>query len=124
MRSAMLAALPRRVARAGSPVRLAAALAVVLAGTVAVVGIRLALAAPPSGTAFNPASGNQGYLVFVQGNAALNASDSEGPVALGGDLSMSQMNLAPGRAAPCWSASRLTYPTAPGRSRSTCRAAR
>ncbi len=35
---------------------------------------------------YNPVTGNQGFTVFVRGNAALNATSSGGPVALGGNL--------------------------------------
>ncbi len=37
-------------------------------------------------TSYNPVAGDQGFTVFVKGNAALNATASAGPVALGGNL--------------------------------------
>jgi choice-of-anchor A domain-containing protein/uncharacterized repeat protein (TIGR01451 family) len=83
----------------------ATALTLVLGAVVAAAGAPPAIAAPPSGPAFNPVSGNQGFLAFVQGNAALNTNSSEGPIALGGTLSISQTNLALGRAISASSAS-------------------
>ena len=38
-------------------------------------------------SSYNPATGSQGFTVFVDGNAALNSSASAGPIALGGNLS-------------------------------------
>jgi choice-of-anchor A domain-containing protein/uncharacterized repeat protein (TIGR01451 family) len=52
------------------------------AGT-AVPPSRAAAAADP----FNPVTGSQGFTLFIKGNAALNATASAGPVALGGNLS-------------------------------------
>jgi choice-of-anchor A domain-containing protein/uncharacterized repeat protein (TIGR01451 family) len=84
------------------PVRCAAALvvAVTLAGASALPGAASPARAQADGTAadrparssaanpdpFNPVTGNRGFAVFVQGDAALNATASSGPVALGGNL--------------------------------------
>jgi choice-of-anchor A domain-containing protein/uncharacterized repeat protein (TIGR01451 family) len=84
------------------PVRCAAALvaAATLAGASALPGAASPARAQADGTAadrparssaanpdpFNPVTGNRGFAVFVQGNAALNATASSGPVALGGNL--------------------------------------
>ena len=42
----------------------------------------------PAVTTYNPATGNQGFAVFVQGNAALGATSTVGPVAMGGNLTV------------------------------------
>jgi hypothetical protein len=42
----------------------------------------------PAVTTFNPATGSQGFGVFVQGNAALGATAANGPVAMGGNLAI------------------------------------
>jgi large repetitive protein len=47
---------------------------------------RAARSSPLAAGSYNPVTGNQGFTVFVKGNAALNATASAGPVALGGNL--------------------------------------
>ena len=42
----------------------------------------------PAAAPYNPATGNQGFPVFVQGNAALGATSTTGPVAMGGNLTV------------------------------------
>ena len=42
----------------------------------------------PAAPAANPIAGNQGFPVFVKGNATLNKTASGGPVALGGNLTV------------------------------------
>ncbi|HZC25669.1 MAG TPA: collagen-binding domain-containing protein, partial [Actinopolymorphaceae bacterium] len=74
-----------------------AVLLVMLVGAQAVPRSPGASAAPPTGSPLNPVSGNQGFLVFAEGNAALNSNESAGAVALGGDLTLSQTDLALGR---------------------------
>ena len=48
--------------------------------------VRVGRLASPASPAYNPVTGNAGFTVFVQGNAALNASVITGPVAVGGNL--------------------------------------
>jgi len=70
-----------------------------------------------------PATGSQGFGVFVQGNAALGSTSTVGPVAMGGNLSVgSNFTVATrrgnvhgaGDSAPpaCWSAAASTGPEA------------
>ena len=42
----------------------------------------------PAVTTYNPATGSQGFGVFVLGNAALGATSTVGPVAMGGNLTI------------------------------------
>ncbi len=42
----------------------------------------------PAAASYNPATGSQGFGVFVQGNAALGATSTVGPVAMGGNLTV------------------------------------
>ncbi len=42
----------------------------------------------PAAATYNPATGSQGFGVFVQGNAALGATSTVGPVAMGGNLTV------------------------------------
>ena len=42
----------------------------------------------PAATTYNPATGSQGFGVFVLGNAALGATSTVGPVAMGGNLTV------------------------------------
>ena len=42
----------------------------------------------PAAATYNPATGSQGFAVFVQGNAALGQTSTVGPVALGGNLTV------------------------------------
>ena len=58
----------------------------VTAGTAGQSVRRLALAPVTD----NPAIGNQGFTVLVKGNAALNATATGGPLALGGNLTFNQ----------------------------------
>jgi hypothetical protein len=42
----------------------------------------------PAAATYNPATGSQGFGVFVQGNAALGQTSTVGPVAMGGNLTV------------------------------------
>ncbi len=42
----------------------------------------------PAAATYNPATGNGGFAVFVQGNAALGATSTAGPVAMGRNLTV------------------------------------
>ena len=46
----------------------------------------------PTATSYSPATGSQGFGVFVQGNAALGATSTVGPVAMGGNLTRQQLH--------------------------------
>ncbi|MFV2198539.1 collagen-binding domain-containing protein [Nocardiopsis sp. LOL_012] len=67
------------------------------AGTAALLAFALAApgtaAADTSETA-NPLEGNRGFLVVVEGDAELAGNESEGPIAVGGDLTFGPYNIA------------------------------
>ncbi|MFD6095277.1 choice-of-anchor A family protein [Nocardiopsis flavescens] len=59
--------------------------------------LALALCAPGTAaadTTTDPLEGNRGFLVVVEGDATLAGNESEGPVAIGGDLSFGAYNVA------------------------------
>jgi len=63
---------------------------VAVAGTIAVTGAGISAPSASGGplVSFNPVAGNQGFTVFVEGNATLSSSSAGGPVALGGNLTL------------------------------------
>jgi choice-of-anchor A domain-containing protein len=70
-----------------------------LRGTCACASALLALGLLPAApalaeTAVNPVSGNQGFLVVTEGDAVLAGNESEGAVAVGGDLVFGDYNVA------------------------------
>jgi len=84
----------------------------VVAGAVLVCASLLSLRdASAQVTALNPIEGNQGFLVVVHDDATLGGDESEGPIALGGDLQFSQFQIIP--AVPA------TTPTLPGDAQAT-----
>ncbi|MEV6819634.1 choice-of-anchor A family protein [Nocardiopsis dassonvillei] len=65
------------------------------ASTSALLAFGLLPAAPAlAETAVNPVSGNQGFLVVTEGDAVLAGNESEGAVAVGGDLVFGDYNVA------------------------------
>ena len=69
-------------------VPLTGAVAVAGAGISAVTFAPATSGAPLAGAPYNPVAGNQGFNVFVAGNATLNSTSVGGPVALGGNLTL------------------------------------
>ncbi len=66
------------------------------AAIVAAIGVALLAAAGLSSAvppAFNPTSPTQGFLLVTEGNAELTADESEGPSAIGGDLTWGSYNV-------------------------------
>lgn len=57
------------------------------AAAASAVFLVLAPGMPASAESLNPLSGNRGFLIVVEGAAAFADGDTEGPVAVGGDLS-------------------------------------
>ena len=62
-------------------------------------------------TTYNPATGSQGYGVFVQGNATLGASSTNGPVAMGGNLTVGSNFGVASQTAGTFTASGDAHPT-------------
>ena len=62
-------------------------------------------------TTYNPATGSQGFGVFVQGNATLGASSTNGPVAMGGNLTVGSNFTAAAQTAGTFTASGDAHPT-------------
>ena len=60
---------------------------------------------------YNPATGNQGFPVFVQGNAALFASSTAGAVAMGGNLAVGSNFTVASQTAGTYTASGDSRPT-------------
>ncbi len=65
----------------------------------------------PAVTTYNPATGSQGYGVFVQGNATLGASSTNGPVAMGGNLTIGNDFTVASQTAGTFTASGDAHPT-------------
>lgn len=65
------------------------------ASTSALLAFGLLSTAPAQAeTSVNPVSGNQGFLVVTEGNAVLAGNESEGAIAVGGDLTFGDYNVA------------------------------
>ena len=65
----------------------------------------------PAAASYNPATGNQGFGVFVQGNAALGATSTVGPVAMGGNLTVGSNFTVASQTAGTYTASGDSRPT-------------
>ena len=65
----------------------------------------------PATASYNPATGNQGFGVFVQGNAALGATSTTGPVAMGGNLTVGSNFTVASQTAGTYTASGDSVPT-------------
>jgi large repetitive protein len=70
-----------------------------------------ARALAPAVTTFNPATGSQGFGVFVQGNATLGATSTNGPVAMGGNLAIGSNFTVASQTAGTFTASGDAHPT-------------
>ena len=71
-----------RLSRLSFIASLASVIAVTAAGLCAVTFAPFTSPAALAATSFNPVTGNQGFTVFVAGNATLNSTSVGGPVAL------------------------------------------
>ena len=65
----------------------------------------------PAAATYNPATGNQGFPVFVQGNAALGATSTAGPLAMGGNLTVGSNFTVASQRAGTYTASGDSVPT-------------
>ncbi len=65
----------------------------------------------PAAAAYNPATGSQGFGVFVKGNAALSATSTTGPVAMGGNLTVGSNFTAASQTAGTYTAPGDSVPT-------------
>ena len=65
----------------------------------------------PAAASYNPATGSQGFGVFVQGNAALGATSTVGPVAMGGNLTVGSNFTVASQTAGTYTASGDSRPT-------------
>ena len=65
----------------------------------------------PAAASSNPATGSQGFAVFVQGNAALGATSAAGPVAMGGNLTVGSNFTVAAQTAGTFTASGDSQPT-------------
>lgn len=65
----------------------------------------------PAAATYNPATGNQGFPVFVQGNAALGATSTTGAVAMGGNLTVGSNFTAASQTAGTYTAPGDSVPT-------------
>ena len=65
----------------------------------------------PAAATYNPVTGNQGFPVFVQGNAALGATSTTGAVAMGGNLTVGSNFTVASQTAGTFTASGDSRPT-------------
>ena len=72
---------------------------------------RPAVASRSAVAAYNPITGNQGFAIFVQGNATLGASSVTGPVAMGGNLTVGSNFSVASQTAVTFTASGDSQPT-------------
>ena len=104
---------PARVAMAsGSTPQSGAQRTLALVHPVAASGARApGQALAPNAITFNPVTGSQGFGVFVQGNATLGATSVNGPVAMGGNLTVGSNFGVANQTAGTFTASGDAHPT-------------